>query len=147
MIVDPLEAIIGAMKAHAALNSITGGRIDDRHHYGQESGDWAQNARGLTVGFIGGAADLYLPTQKTQLEARCYGDTYYEAGKVYRELVAFCRNTRQRVTVTEGLALIYYCVIRGQPRRFMDDEIRPNGGMPCYLLQMEADVAEETVLS
>jgi hypothetical protein len=144
--IDPLEAVIKLAIADSALDTITGGRIDNRHHYGQDSGDWAQNAKSLIIQPAGGLPQLDLPIQRLQLEARCYGDTYYEAGKVYKKLADFTRqNQRRTVTTADGKALVYFVIIRGQPRQFLDEEARPNGGMPAYQVILEAQIAEEIV--
>lgn len=144
--VDPLEAVLNLCKAHTALNTITGGRIDNQHHYGQDSGEWAQNANSMILTPTGGPPELYTQTWKLQLEARCYGDTPYDAGQVAKALTALTRpSQRYRIAVTEGFALIYYFVPRGQLRLDFDEEVRPLGGMPFYSLQLEAEVAELTV--
>ena len=145
--IDALEAVIKLAKADSALNTITGGRIDNRHHYGQDSGDWAQNAQSLVVFPSGGLPQLYLEAQRTQFEARCYGDTYFEAGQVLNKLVDFTRhNARRTVTITAGKALVYFVIVRGQPRQFMDEDVRPLGGMPAYQVILEAQVAEQIVV-
>lgn len=143
---DPLEALLNLCKSHTVLNTITGGRIDNQHHYGQDTGDWAHNVNSLILTPTGGAAQLYDRVHKGQYEARCYGDTPYDAGQVAKALAALTRpSQRYRIAVTEGFALIYYFVPRGQPRLDYDEEIRPNGGMPFYSLQLEAEVSELTV--
>lgn len=146
--IEPLEAVLNLAKAHTGLNTITGGRIDDRHHYGQDSGDWALNTQSLTLTPIGGVAYIDGHVHRFQLEARCYGDTYYEAGEVYRQLRDLSKRVRRSVATNDGadLALVYYLVFRGNWRRILDQEIRPNGGMPGYQVILEAAVAEEAVL-
>jgi hypothetical protein len=144
--IDPLEAVIRLCKETSGLNTITGGRIDDRHHYGQDSGDWAQNDKALTLMPVGGPSDNYLQVQAFQMDAYCYGDTFYEAGRVFKELRLMTPAHRRVVAIdAETNALIYFVVIVSQLRRFLDDEARPNGGMPCYLVQLSAEVAEQAV--
>ena len=143
--IDPLEVVLNLAKTTTALASATGGRIDDRHHYGQDTNDWAQNATGLTITPIGGIPIIDLPVSRFQMDARCYGDTFYEAGTVFRELVQMTPAHRRLVTVTEGVALVYYVVVVGQLRRILDEEVRPNGGMPCYLVQLQAEIANDVV--
>lgn len=144
--IDPLEAVIKLASADSALNTATGGRIDDRHHYGQDSGDWALDAASLVFMPSSGLPMLYTARQRLQLEARCYGDTFYAAGGVFRKLVDFTRhNERRTVAVTGGTALVYFVIMRGQPRQFVDEEARPNGGMPYYETLLEALVAESLV--
>lgn len=146
--IEPLEAVLNFCKAHTGLNTITGGRIDDRHHYGQDNGDWALNTQALTLTPIGGTAYIDGHVHVFQIDARCYGDTYYEAGEVYRELRDLSKRVRRSVAVNNAadLALVYFLVFRGNLRRILDEEIRPNGGMPSYQVILEASVAEEAVL-
>lgn len=145
--IDPLEAVIKLAKADTALNTVTGGRIDNRHHYGQDAGDWAQNAQSLVMFPAGGLPDLYQAAQRIQLEARCYGDTFFEAGAVLAKLVDFTRiDYRRTVTTSAGKALVYFVILRGQPRQFLDEEIRPVGGMPAYQVILEALAAEQVVI-
>lgn len=145
--IEPLEAVLNLCKAHTALNNVTGGRIDDRHHYGQDTGDWALDAQSLTLMPTGGLAYIDGHVHVFQIDARCHGDTYFEAGEVYRQLRDLTKRVRRSVATNSGadLALVYYLVIRGNLRRILDEEIRPNGGMPGYQVILEASVAEEAV--
>jgi hypothetical protein len=146
MSVDAIEAVLKLAQAYSGLATITGGRIAQRHRYGQDSGDWPLNGSSLILSPAGGDGLLYVTAQKQLIEARCYGDTPYACGQVWRELVAFSRvDGRRTVVVTEGVALVYYVIVRAQPRLLMDEEIRPNGGMPAYAAVLEADVAETIV--
>lgn len=146
--VDALEVIIAAMKADAAVNAAAGGRIDDRHRYGQNSGDWSQSAAALT---ISPAAGLPLLSDngawRGVYSALCFGDTPYDAGVVLKALKTFTdTNARRVIAVTEGNALLYYAVLRGAARLVLIDDVRPDGGMPAYQVLIEALVADQTVI-
>ena len=145
MEVDPIEALVALAKADTALNTITGGRVDDRHRYGQRNGDWSQTDKALTFQAIGGPSLLDDFWQRIQVQARCYGDTPYQAGQVYKKLVDFTRRNRRTVTVTEGKALINYVIPLAEARFILDEDARPEGGMPAYLVNLEALVSELTV--
>jgi hypothetical protein len=132
------------MKAHNGLNTVTGGRIDNRHHFNQTSG-WAQTDRALTIQPIGGPSLLDDYWQQVQLQARCYGDTPYQAGQVYKKLIDFTRQERRTVTVTEGKALINYIVPLAEARLILDEDARPEGGMPAYLVNLDTQISELTV--
>lgn len=147
MIVDPVEAVINLAKGHAGLTAVTGGQIDIRHRYGQDAGDWPLNSQALILAPVGGLDATDPTVQRAAIEARCYGDTYYDAGQVFRELRQLCKGVRRAAHTGGGLALVYYLVIRGNLRRMMDDEIRPNGGMPAFQVILETAVAEEPVLA
>lgn len=143
--VDPLEAIINLMKADTALNTVTGGRIDVRHHYGQREGDWEQTLQSLTLLPIGGTPNVDDFWSQLQLGARCYGDTPFQAWAVCKKLWDFTRRERRTVTVTQGKALINYVVPIAEARFILDEDARPEGGMPAYLVNLEIQVSELTV--
>lgn len=144
--IDPLEAVIKLAQADSGLATATGGRIDDRHHYGQDTGDWSQTAASLILFPVGGAPRHTVQAQRFQLEAWCYGDTYHDAGAVYRALIGFTNpDHRRTVTTSAGKALVYYVVPTGQPRQVLDPEPRP-AGMPAYQVILEALVAEQIVV-
>lgn len=143
--VDPYEAVIALAMADSALYSRVAGRIAQQHRYGQGSTDWPLDAGALVMLPAAGAPHLSAAVQRFQLEARCYADTPYKAGQIWRDLVAFSRvNDRRVATVSEGSALVYYVVIRAEPRLIIDDEIRPRG-MPAYLALLEAAVSENLI--
>lgn len=145
MEVDPLEAVIKLMLADTNLLAVTGGRIDIRHHYGQRAGDWPQTAQSLILIPIGGTPIVDDFWSNMQLVAYCYGDTPYQAWQVCKRLWAFTRRERRTVTVTEGKALINYVVPLSEARFLLDDDARPEGGMPAYLVTLEIQVSEITV--
>jgi len=102
-VVDPLEAVIALARADSALSTAVGARIDNRHHYGQSGSDWTLDAKSLVLNALSGVPQLYVNVQKPQIEARIYGDTFYDAGRVYNKLVDFMRvNERRTVAVTGG---------------------------------------------
>lgn len=142
--VDPYEAVIKLAQADIDLASLTGNRIAQQHKYGQNAGDWALNAASLVFRPVGGLPEVYIGWQRVQIEAMAYADTPYQCGRVYRALINFTRQPRRVVTVTEGLALVYYVLPRANARLLMDDSIRP-AGMPAYLTLIEAAVNENTI--
>ena len=148
MEVDALDALIHLALADSGLSSLLSNRIADRHRYGQDTGDWPQDAQALTLSPVPGAVpDVDCGTQVMQVDARCYGDTFFAAGEVYKKLVDFTRHDARRVvTVPDvGEALIYNVTLNGTPRKEMLDEVRPNGGMPAFIVNLICRVAEQTV--
>ena len=160
--VDPYEAIIALARLDPSIatlcsvfDSITGAflwtQVDMRHHYGQEHPSydgirWDQASQGLTFTPSGGSPELFVRVAAVTLEARCYGDTPEEAQEVYRALMEFCRINGQRVIpVTGGNALVYWVRPQGGPRLIMDLDVKPSGGMPCWVVQLKAEVSEELV--
>lgn len=149
--VDPYEAIIKLAQVDAGLVAETDGRIDVWHHYGQDPGDWPLDAKGLIFVPIGGEVvrDTDGLTARPLLEARCYGDTPFDCGLVWRRLNDFTsgHNERRTIAVNEGTALVYYIypASAGMPRLQFDEDVRPGGGMPFYQIQLEAAVSLSTV--
>lgn len=148
--IDPYEAIITLALANADLAAECGTQMDIWHHYGQDVGDWSLSSKSLVVVPAGGELDVDVPFSRPLFEVRCYGDSPFDCGQVWRALVAFTveHNERRTVAVTEGTALVQYIlpqVGQGMPRLLFDEDIRPNGGMPFYSVLMRAEVANQTV--
>lgn len=148
MEVDPYEAIIKLALADDGLTAVVGTRIDIWHHYGQDAGDWNLKLQSLIFVPAGGPVVPDRETRRPNIEARCYGDTPYECGQVYRKLVDFTEghNERRVVQVAEGNALVYYILPVQEPILQFDEDIRPNGGMPYFAVQLQAEVANRTVV-
>lgn len=144
--VDPLEAVIKLAAADSALNSATGGRIANRHRYGQQTGDWPLTAAALILIPAGGLARTRLNVFETQIEARAYGDTFYNANAVALALRNWSRSVAKTViAVTGGDALVYRVTVDANGRAMIDDNIRPGDGMPAIALQLFAEVYGSTV--
>jgi len=144
MQVDPFEALVTLAQQNSGLADETGGRIDVMHHYGQDAGDWPLDAKSLVLTPVSGVPPILDDTvQRVGLEARCYGDTPFDAGRVYMRLVDWLR-TAERVTVdvTGGTALVYYVIQTSSQRLALDDEVRPGGGMPFYGIPLRAEISE-----
>ena len=159
--VDPYEAIINLARVDPSIATLCNvfdddgaflwHQVDMRHHYGQEHDSydgprWEHNSQGLTFTPSGGSPQLAVRVQAVTLEARCYGDTPQEAQQVYQALMEFCRINGQRVIpVTGGDALVYWVKPLIGPRLIVEPEVRPNGGIPCWVAQLKAEVSEELV--
>lgn len=138
--IDALEAIIALYKADADLGLLVSTRIAPKHKYGNgwlagpETGQMA-----MTVKYDGGAADLYIQTQRPRLELRCYGRTYYECSQIYREVVRISRAvSRKTVQTTDGLALVYSLLMSSAPTFIRDEAV----DMDAILVFSQAAVAE-----
>jgi len=165
--VDPYEALINLARTDPSIMGVCGvynpapplgdgawlrTQVDMRHRYGQENEDvydgprWAQDSQGLTFTPSGGSPELDVRVQAITFEARCYGDTVKDAADVYKALMELCRVNEQRVVpVTGGSALVYWARPLTGPRSIVEPEVRPNGGMPCWVVQIKAEVSEELV--
>jgi len=155
--VDPYEAVISLARGDPSIkavcdvfHSVTGAylrtQVDMRHGYGQDNGDWELDSQALTFTPMGGVPDLYVRVHAIAVEARCYGDTTNEAWAVYKALSEMCRVNEQRVIpITAGNALVYWVKPATGPRLMVVDEIRPSGGMPCWTIQLKAEISEELV--
>jgi hypothetical protein len=149
--IDPYEAIITLAQADSGLTGECGDRIDIWHHYGQDSEDWALDAKSCIFVPIGGelARDDDVNFMMPVLQARCYGDSPFDCYQVWKKLMDITfTNARRVVTTTAGDALISYLhptAGNGMPQFFFDEEIRPNGGMPYYSVQLQAGVSSLAV--
>src|SRR5947207_1477171 len=99
--IDPLAAIIALLAANADLNVLIAGRVAEKHKYALPETDvlrWPNGSKALTIQYAGGGTpDLDTPRQGVMLDARCYGESEYEAGKVYRALIAATRRYERTV--------------------------------------------------
>ena len=161
--VDPYEAVINLARIDPSIMGVCGvydattgawlrTQVDMRHRYGQENDDiydgprWVQDSQGLTFTPSGGSPELDVRVQAITFEARCYGDTVKDAADVYKALMEMCRVNEQRVVpVTGGEALVYWLRPLIGPRLIVEPEVRPSGGMPCWVAQIKAEVSEELV--
>lgn len=101
MVIDPLEAVITWLET--ALTSVSG-RVAAKHRYGE---GWTEAQTGVSVHLDGGAPDLYAKVATPRLELRIYSNDQLNVVTVWKELVTLSRaNTRFRVTVTGGVALV-----------------------------------------
>ena len=101
MVIDPLEAVITWLET--ALTSVSG-RVAAKHRYGES---WTESQTGVSVHLDGGAPDLYAKVATPRLELRIYSNDQLNVVTVWKELVTLSRaNTRFRVTVTGGVALV-----------------------------------------
>ena len=137
--IDPVEALISLALTDAGLAALVGDRISLRHKFGAGQGDWPLGSKALTFRWDSGNADPYIEVQTPRIEARCYGESFYEAGKVYQALVAWSRSVdRLQVETANGMALVYYALMDSAPGMFID----PDLGAETLLVFMEAAVAE-----
>lgn len=147
--IDPYEALIVLARANSSITSIVGNRVDIWHRYGQDSGDWGLDSQSLIFVPSGGEAERDLNISNPILNARCYGDTPFECGKVWKALNDFMFDQPRRTVVTSnGKALIYYVLPvagAGMPTLLFDEDIRANGGMPFYEVPVVASISNRIV--
>lgn len=164
--VDPYEALINLARLDPSIAAVcnvynpappTGDgaflrhQVDMRHRYGQEHDSydgprWKDDSQGLTFTPSGGSPQLFVRIHAVTFEARCYGDTTKEAQAVHKALMEMCRVNEQReVAVTGGTALVYWVKPLIGPRLIVEPEIRPSGGIPCWVAQLKAEVSEQLV--
>lgn len=137
--IDPLEAVVQYVRRAADINVLTGGQVAAKHKFGD---GWPVPSKAITLRANGGPVDLYTERQLMRLDARMYGESQWEASRVYRELVTLTRNTtRAKAETTDGNALIYWLVPRSAPSQLYDRELK----MDYILVFLEAAVAEVAV--
>lgn len=142
--VDPFEAVIALAQRDSDLRHETNGQIDLWHRYGQDANDWPLNSKAFTLTPTTGVPpQLNDEVQRLGFEARCYGNTPFDAGQVYKKFVDWVRKAeRQVVEVTGGKALVYYVVPTTSPRFGLEEKLRPGGGMPYYAISLKAEISE-----
>jgi len=142
--VDPFEVVVIHAQLDGDLSFETGGQIDLWHRYGQDADDWPLNSKAFILTPTPGVEpELDDEVQRVGFEARCYGDSPADCGQVYMKVIKWLRTTERRtIEVTGGKALLYYVLPLSSPRFGLDDDIRPNGGMPFYAIPLRAEVSE-----
>ena len=137
--VDPLEAVLEYLRANADLRDLVDDRIASKHQFGS---GWAIPCKALQIQYDGGAADIYTPRQVLRLEARCYGESQYEAARVYAALAAATRVAgRETAMTTGGRALLYWLALDSGPVAFRDPDVE----VDAVLVFLKTAVAENDV--
>lgn len=114
--VDPVEIVIGWLRADADLALLVGGRIAVKHKYGmpdESSGPWPRSLAGLTVTPTAGATPLRdncRPARAARMDLIAYAPTPEAAEPVIRRVLALA-DTFDRTAVpladgTVGLLLM-----------------------------------------
>jgi hypothetical protein len=141
-VIDAVEALIALALTDPGLQEQVGDRIALRQKFGKEPGDWPVASKALTLRWDGGEPDLYIEVQKPRVEVRCYGQTFYEAGQVYRALVAWTRALdRRAVQTSQGQALVFFVLMSSAPSMFVD----PDTSGEVMLAFLECSVAEPAI--
>ena len=147
--IDPIEAVIELARTDTTLIAEVSTQIDVWHRYGQDSGDWPLNSKSLVFVPSGGEQDRHNPWARPVFAVRCYGDSPFDCGQVWKALNDFTFNQpRRNVTTGDGKALISYVLPvpgGGMPTLLFDEDVRPNGGMPFYQVEIVAEVSNVIV--
>jgi hypothetical protein len=99
-------------------------------------------SKALTLNYDGGTPELYVKKQAPRLEARNYGESKAEAGRVYGRLVEICRAlVRVRVALPGGNALVYRLHPESGPSALRD----PDLNIDYIMVFLTAAVAEEDI--
>jgi len=148
--VDGLEAVITIMRSYGVFQDLVGGRIDIKHHYGQDSEDWSLDDQSIVLTQVQDEAEVYLDYQPLRIQVRCYagngGD--YEAMALYRAVLQFCNNYGDHRTVVEvanGNALVYYILPVTAPRFGVDSELTESTQMNYSEFTIKAQVSNKLV--
>lgn len=142
LILDPLEAVIKYLLADAELTALVGGRIAERHEYGEDEGGWTLPETGIQIQLDSGTPQVDLPIQQLRLEVSIFSGAVEDAVKVYRRIVQLTRDTgRVVVSTTDGKAVMYWMVISSAPSQLYDADL----DVPYILFFLEAVTAEEAV--
>lgn len=144
--IDPLAAIIALLFADADLNLLTSQRIAAKHKFALPSTDplrWPTPSKALQITLSPGTqVDLDTGRQLPRLEARCYGESEFEAAKVYKAIVDASRTYDRAVVDTgDGKALIYWLLMDGSPSFLFDPDLQ----IDTVVAPLRAAVAEDAV--
>ena len=120
--IDPLEAVISYLLNDADLAVLTGARIAGKHQFG---GNWATPSKALRLRLDGGEPEQYETTQIIRIEAICYGESPYEARRVWRRLVTISRIKGRRVVdnLSDGNAVLYWFNRLSGPSQIKEPDI------------------------
>lgn len=133
------EAAIQLMKQDHGLNELVEQRIADKHRFGN---GWSVPCKAVQVRADGGPTELYVEVQRQRLEIICYGESHYEALRVFSELQSVCRRTvKQEVSTWQGKGLVYWLNLVSAPSAWRDEEI----GVDAILVFAEIAVAENPI--
>lgn len=148
--VDGLEAVITLLRNYGYLQNLVGGRIDTKHRYGQDQGDWSLNDKSIVLTQVQDEAEIYLDFQPLRIQVRCYagngGD--YEATLLYRTVLQFCNDYgdhRTVVNVNNGNALVYFVLPVTAARFGVDNELAESTEMIYSEFTIKAQVSNKLV--
>lgn len=137
--IDPTEAVIQYLLDDAPLAALVSGRIATRQQYGER---WQLPDRALQVRMDGGQPELYVEDHIIRLECRAYGESHYEANKIWTRMVTISRALARTTTVTsQGTALVRTLLMDTVPSMLHD----PDLDVDFLLWFMTARVAETAV--
>lgn len=144
--IDPLAAVMSRVASDADLNLLTSGRIAAKHKYALPATDstrWPTPSKALVLSYGSGSdVDRDTGRQLPRIEARCYGESEYEAGRVYRAVIAITRRDDRVTAVTgDGTALIYWLLADGPPSIAFDVDVQ----LDMVLVALVAAVAEDPI--
>ena len=131
--IDPYEALITLAQSDTDLTAVVGTQINVWHRYGQDVGDWPQNSQSLVLRPFAG--EFHTDDQATVawsrpvIEARCYGQSPYDCGQVWMQLMNLCSRTYRQIVDVNGVdALVNYFRPQqggGMPRLLFDEDAKP----------------------
>lgn len=137
--IDPVEAVIQYLLDDAPMAALVGGRVAARQQYGE---GWQLPNKALQVRLDSGQPELYVEDHLVRLELRAYGESHYEASKIWLRLVAISRALARATTVTsQGTALVRTLLMDTVPSMLHD----PDLDVDFLLWFMTARVAETAV--
>lgn len=125
--IDPHETLLVWLMADVELGRLVSHRIAAKHRFGADAPDvswalWPLGEPALGVYLDGGMPDIYTPVQEIRVECRCYGDTQYNAMRIWRRLQEMTRTTgREVVATSEGQALLHNFLTASGPSLLWDD--------------------------
>ncbi len=138
---DPVEALVVYLRADAEVAAMVVGRVYGAELPPQEAAQMPRKAVVVTAaggGATGPGARSYLPLGTVRMDVRCYGETQYEAMKVWRAVHRALKRLGRQV---QGQALVHAVYEEAGPLQTREPEV----GWPLVLSVWEALVAEMAI--
>lgn len=138
---DPIEALVAYLRADPQVAALTAGRVYGAELPLQEAALMPRKALVVTAaggGAVGPGARSYLAVGTVRMDVRCYGETQYEAMRVFRAVHGALKGLRRH---PQGPMLLHAAYEEAGPLQTREPEV----GWPLVLSVWEVLVAEMAI--
>lgn len=138
---DAVVALVAYLRADTQVAALAAGRVYGAELPPQEAAQMPRKAVVVTAaggGTTGPGARSYLPLGTVRVDVRCYGETQYEAMKVWRAVHGALKRLGR---CPQGEALLHAAYEEAGPLQTREPEV----GWPLVLSVWEALVAEMAI--
>lgn len=132
--IDPLETIICHLKTDTKLRGLIGDRIAAKSLFGDK---WTVGDSALVVQLYGGASQLEPYIHSGGIAVTAYGASVLTAMQVLYRVVEISQITeRERVTTSQGDALLYYMNQSAAPTPLYDDTVSMDAALALFEIRV-----------